>query len=209
MNVEDNIVNWETRHKILEENLFADMIVMVGRYMEYKIQNPIWNQQEFIKYYKKRNSNVIGRCMVQAYVIKQAKKYYEDNGEYRDITYSKVRRMFRRNIKIFSYSLDYEQYYFWEFVMNYIIENNDGLLDIILKEVIKECEYYSSNEDTIAPYADCLQKMLDWYYVCLKMKKGIWNKGIADEMLLRLKEYKNFSKFKKNCRIYMKTYSDI
>jgi len=87
MNVEDNIVNWETRHKILEENLFADMIVMVGRYMEYKTQNPIWDQQEFIKYYKKRNSNIIGRCMVQAYVIKQAKKYYEDNGEYRDITY--------------------------------------------------------------------------------------------------------------------------
>lgn len=92
--------------------------------------------------------------------------------------------------------------------MNYIIENNDGLLDIILKEVIKECEHYSSNEDTIVPYADCLQKILDWYYICLKMKKGIWNKGIADEMLLKLKEYKNFSKFKKNCRIYMKTYSN-
>ncbi len=46
-------MNWKTKRKILEENLFADMVVMVGRYMEYKTQNPVWDRQEFIEYYRK------------------------------------------------------------------------------------------------------------------------------------------------------------
>lgn len=37
--MEDDIMNWKTKYKVLEENLFADMVVMVGRYMKYKAKN--------------------------------------------------------------------------------------------------------------------------------------------------------------------------
>ncbi len=198
-------MNWETKYKILEENVFADMVVMVGRYMEYKARNSVWDRQEFIEYYRKRNSSIVGRCIVQANVIRQAKRYYEESGEHKDITYSKVKSVFRRNTKILFYRLSYEQYYFWKFVMDYIVENDDGLLDIIIKEVMKECEYYSHDEDIAVPNVDCLQRILNWYYISLKMKKGIWNKSISMELLTMFKRYKNFSKFKRNCRIYMRS----
>ncbi len=197
-------MNFKTKHKVLEENVFADMVVMMGRYMEYKEKNRTWDEKKFIQYYNERNDTVIGRCIVQAYVIRQAKQYYENEKEYKDIRYVKVRRIFRRNMKMPFYSLNYEQFYFWKYVMDYIVENKD-LFPIVIKVIIKECEYYTPEENQVAPYADCMQKILDWYYVCLKMGKGISNKRIANEMLQMFRQYSNFSEFKSNCRMNMKS----
>lgn len=198
-------MNWETKYKILEENLFADMVVMVGRYMEYKGKNPIWNEEKFIKYYNKKIDNIVARCVVQNYVIKQAKKFYEENDDPKDITYNNVKRVFRRNNIIRSFKLKNEQFYFWKYVMDYIIENNDGLLNIVLKEVLRKCEFYSPNEDTVAPYTDCLQKILDWYYIRLKLKKETNDNKARVEMLDLYKQYKKFPQFKKECRAYMRS----
>lgn len=198
-------MNWETKYKVLEENLFADMVVMVGRYMEYKTQNPIWDEGKFVEYYNKKLDNIVARCVVQNYVIKQAKRFYEDNDDPKDITYNKVKRVFRRNNIIHLFGVRNEQFYFWKFVMDYIIENNDGLLNIVLKEVLKECEFYSPNENMVTPYTDCLQKILGWYYIRLKMKKKLKDKNLDRKMLVMFKQYEKLPKFKKECRTYMRS----
>lgn len=195
-------MNWRTKHKMLEENSFADMVVMVGRYMEYKGRNPIWDEGEFIQYYNKKIDNIVARCVVQNYVIKQAKKFYEENGEPKDITYNNVKRVFRRNNIIRSFKLKNEQFYFWKYVMDYIVKNNDSLLNIVLKEILGKCEFYSPNEDTVTPYSDCLQKILDWYYIRLKLKKENNANKARMEMLDLYKQYSNFPQFKKVCRAY-------
>lgn len=196
-------MDFETRHKILEENLFADMVVMVGRYMEYTTENSTWDEEDFVQYYEKRNNSIVGRCIVQANVIRQAQRYYEGKREDRDIRYCRVRRSFRKNNKMPFYCLDYEQFYFWKYVMDFIINDQKGLLDVVVKEVIRNCDYYSPNENEVAPYADCLQKILGWYYIGLKMGTGIRHKKIANDMLEMFRQYSNFPEFKRNCRTYM------
>ena len=196
-------MNWKTRYKVLEENLFADMVVMVGRYMEYKAKNPIWDEKKFIEYYNKKRDNIVARCVVQNYVINQAKNFYRDNNDLKDISYNKVKRVFRRNNLIRSFRLRNEQFYFWKYVMDYIIENNDNLLNIVLKEILKKCEFYGPNEDMMTPYSDCLQKILDWYYIRLKLNKETKDKYAKGEILTLYKQYNNFPKYKKECRAYM------
>ncbi len=38
-------MDFKTKHKVLEENVFADMVVMMGRYMEYKEKNRTWDEK--------------------------------------------------------------------------------------------------------------------------------------------------------------------
>lgn len=196
-------MNFDTKNKKLEENLFADMIVLVGTFMEYGNIHSVFNKEDFMKYYDERKDFVNGRCRVQKYVIKQAKKFYEEKGEPKNITYSKVKRIYRRNI-LWSYRIRSEQYYFWKFVMDYIMDN-DILLDIFLERVMKKCDYYDSIENAILPYIDCMHRMLDWYYVRINMNNRIFwfGNGSREKMISMFYTYERFPKYKETCRSYM------
>lgn len=196
-------MNFKTKHKDLEENLFADMIVLVGTFMVYGNMYSTFSKDDIMKYYNELKDNIRGRCKIQNNVIRQAKKYYEKEGNPKHITYSKVKRIFRRNT-FCKYRIRSEQYYFWEFVMDYII-NNPMLLDIVFQEVMLECKFYSNDEKKEIPYVDCMQRILGWYYVRIATNNRVYSfkKDLRKKMINMFYSYEHFPEFKKNCRSYM------
>ena len=195
-------MKFRTKHKELEENLFADMIVLAGAFMEYGNMYSDFTGDEFLKYYNEQTVNICTRCRIQNYVIKQAKRYYKQL-ENINITYSKVKRIFRRNT-FCNYRIRREQYFFWKFVMDYIISNKT-LFDIFLKEVLVQCNFHDDIEQDNNAYIGCMQRMLGWYYVRIAMNNRIFcfEKGLRKEMLSMFYSYEQFPTYKQNCVIYM------
>lgn len=199
----DIYMNYQTKHKKLKENLFADIVFIVGAYMEYVSTYPVFIKKDFIKFCDKRNKNICERCKTQNRVIKQAKFYYEEKGKNIDITYNKVKRIYRKNINC-NYRIRREQYYFWKFVMDFLVDNK-MILDFFFEEVMVECKYYEATKKSINPYIDCLQNILDWYYVRIEMNNGIFyfGRGLREKMVNMFENYEKLTEFKNNCNEYM------
>lgn len=195
-------MNFNTKHKILIENLFADMVVLTGTYMEYISNNSEFNSKSFIEYFYQKSGKVKERCRLQRYVIGQAKKYFIKIRSPKNITYNRVKRVFRINIKC-SYRIRVEQYYFWKYVMDYIL-NNKMLFSIMLKEVLKECPLYTSDVDAQLPYANCLYRILERYYVRISENNRIYGGKDRKTINLLFESYEQFSMFQKNCRAYIR-----
>lgn len=194
-------MNQKTKKKLLEENVFADIIVLVGTYMEYVKLHSTYDKEHFLEYYNSKKDNFVSRCWVQRSVIRQAKSFYEEHNEIINITYSKVKRMFRKDLNS-SYKIRMEQYFFWKYVMDYILVQKE-LMDIMFHEVISRCGYYTPTEDVRAPFISCMQELLGYYYVRMKMNKKIFSfNDIRRTMLDMFLEYENYPEFKKVCRIY-------
>lgn len=199
-------MNFNTKHKILIENLFADMVVLAGTYMEYISGNSEFDSKDFIEYFNQKSGKLKERCRIQKYVIGQAKKYFIKISDPKSITYNKVKRVFRINIKC-SYRIRVEQYYFWKYVMDYIV-NNQILFNIMLEEVLKECPLYTYNVDNQLPYVNCLYRILERYYVRLSENNRIHGKNRKTINLL-FESYEQFNMFQENCRVFIEEKSNI
>lgn len=195
-------MNFKTRKKLLEENVFADIIVLLGAFREYSKMHPTYDRENFINYYNEKNDNIVGRCLIQRNVIRQANIFYKENNEFLSITYSRVKRIFRRDINS-SYKIRVEQYFFWKYVMDNILKKSE-LMDIMFREIIIKCKYYTLTEDNKVPYVSCMQELLDWYYVRMTMNKRIFtfDNKIREKMHTMFFTYEKFPEFKGNCRIY-------
>jgi hypothetical protein len=197
-------MEYKTRKKEGNENLFADMIVLMGLHLEYTHRNSEYDKEAFKTYYKENKCNFVHRCTIQSRVIRKCKKYYDENDEHIRITRGKVKRSYRFNKHRRSFVLRNEQYYFWKYVMDYIV-GNDDLLDIMLNEDLVYCNSYTPDTDDMNDFQQCLLRILDEYYIRLTMGNGVVALGNNYRRRLRerYKSYDQMNKFRIACRDYM------
>lgn len=185
-----------------EENTFANLVSLVGFYENYRNSHigPI-NKNEFMEYYNEHfcKDGVHYRTQKRANLL----IYTHLRNKSIKCKKNKFKRYYRYKLS-YNPQMDTAFYPYFEYIMNYILEN-EILKELAICHIIQPCKSYSNIPDMNAPYRECLEKILGTLYIKIyhcscNVIASHNQKERAKNIISNLKSYNKFDDFMTYCR---------